>query len=400
MLGAGIGMISSTNGLFVIPVCETLGISRGQYSMHRTLITIISALVMPLYGKYIRRLGVRKILLIGAIALSVITACFSLAQSIWHLYLLALLYGLFGNTISFMAIGVLISDWFIGRRGLATGLAFSGSGLGGAVSIPFVNRIIESNGWRAAFIFIGALGLVVLVPVIFAFIKNTPQSAGLSPYELRDSEKAKISGVVQSVSDIEMSVGETMKTNRFWLLAVAFFLISCLCNVTISHSAPFLQDAGYTASAASAVVSLYMASLTAGKLLLGFLYDRFGVISGNAAIAICGLIFPVAALLVQMPASPWIYAVTAGIASSGFSVPVPILIIKYFGAKDYPMIFSAMTIVTNAGSAISVPAMGAIYDFTGSYRPAWFIMLAFTAIIIAGMFSAEMLHKKARDIDT
>jgi len=391
VLAAGIGMYSSTNGLFVIPVCETLGISRGQYSVHRTLITIVSAFAMPFYGKLIRRLGVRNMLLIGSAALGIVTGCYSMAQSIWHLYLLAALNGIFVNAISFMVIGMLISEWFVGRRGFATGLAFSGSGLGGALSIPAVNRVIELYGWRAAYVFIGALGLIILVPVILALIKNNPQMAGLSPYELTDREKSRIRSA--GAPERDLPLGAALKTGRFWLLAVAFFLISCLCNVTIAHSAPFLQDTGYTAAAASAAVSFYMASLSAGKILLGFVYDRFGVMSGNAVIAACCLVFPVAALLAHIPALPWIYAMTAGIASSGFSVPVPILIIKYFGARDYPMIFSAMTMVTTAGSAVSVPAMGAVYDYAGSYQPAWFALLAFSVIIAISMFLAELKNR-------
>jgi MFS family permease len=136
-----------------------------------------------------------------------------------------------------------------------------------------------------------------------------------------------------------------------------------------------------------------MLCLTVGKIALGFLYDRFGAMAGNAAIILCCLIFPVAALYSHIPALPWVYAVTAGIASCGFSVPVPILILKYFGTRDYPMMLSLFTMITTLGPAAATPLMGAVYDNSGSYKSAWHAILILTVLIAACLAATEILYK-------
>jgi len=387
VLAVAMGMYFSTNSLFVIPVCDSLGVSRSQFTLYRTIITLASAATMPFYAKTIRRLGVKKPLLIGAVALGMVNICYSFANQLWHFYALAILNGIFAVSVHFMAIGILISDWFIDQRGIATSLAYSGSGLGGAIMIPVVSHIIELAGWRFAYRFMGLLGLAVMIPVILFLVKDKPETVGLEPYTLpgakRDGKKKAESPA------FHLSFREACQTNRFWLLSIGFFLISMFASAVNTHSTPFLLDIGYPIVLVSSVISLFMVFLTVGKIILGVAYDRFGTLAGNIIIALCCLIFPVAALLAHIPIFPWIYAVMVGIASSGASVPTPIIIARYFGTRDYPMIYSMFTMITTLGSSISVPAMGAVYDYSGSYRPAWIALLISSVIISVCIVAAE-----------
>jgi MFS family permease len=349
---------------------------------------------MPFYGKAIGRFGTKKILLVGTIALSIITAGYSLANSLWHFYVLAFINGIFFNTLSFMVIGILVSHWFEDKRGFATGIAYSGSALGGAIMVPVVSRVIEIADWRFAFLFMGVLGLAVLLPSIIILIKETPEKIGLKPYSnLKTDEKKENERL-----EINTTMKEALTTSRFWLLVAAFFFISVFTGATNTHSAPYLSDIGYSTSTVSAVISLFMLFMTLGKVFLGAIYDRFGSMAGNALIAICSIIFPIAALFSHIPAVPWIYAVSLGIASCGISVPVSILVIKYFGMKDYPTIFGIYVMIATLGSSFSVPAMGAVYDYTGSYRPAWFALLVFSIIILVCLISVEIINGRNKNV--
>ncbi|NLJ86145.1 MAG: MFS transporter [Firmicutes bacterium] len=391
ILAVGLGMFNSTNSVFVKPVCDSLGFGRSQFTLHRTIMTLTSACIMPVYGKVIQQLGVKTVLLVGASMLSLVTIGYSFASTLWHFYLLAFINGIFFNAVSFMVIGILVSYWFEDKRGFAIGLAYSGSGLGGAIMVPVVSRVIELVNWRFAYMFMGILGLATLIPVILFFIKEKPEKAGLKPY---DSPKGYKGGERQIEGPtFNLSLSESLKTNRFWLLLVAFFLISAFAGATNTHSAPYLSDIGYSTAMVSAVISLFMVFLTVGKIILGVIYDRFGTMAGNVLVAVCGLIFPVAALFSHFPAFPWIYAVSVGMASCGLSVPVSILITKHFGVKDYPMIFSIFTMVTALGPSVSVPLMGAVYDYSGSYRPAWIALLALSVIISVCLAASEIIYR-------
>jgi MFS family permease len=392
ILAVGLGLFNSTNSVFVKPICDSLGFGRSQFTLHRTIITLTSALIMPVYGRVIERFGVKQVLLVGAFMLSLVTIGYSLAEELWHFYLWAFVNGIFYNAVSFMVIGILVSYWFEDKRGFAIGLAYSGSGVGGALMIPVVSRIIELANWRVAYRFMGILGLAILLPIILFFIKERPEKAGLKPYTSPGRDKGGESQTEGSL--FNLSLRASFQTSRFWLLAVAFFLISAFAAATNTHSAPYLSDIGYSTAFVSAVISLFMVFLTVGKIILGAVYDRFGTMAGNVLVAVCSLVFPMAALLAHMPAFSWIYAVSVGMASCGVSVPVSILITKHFGMNDYPMIFSIFTMITALGQSVSVPLMGAVYDHAGSYRPAWIALLALSVIISVCLVASEIIYRK------
>jgi len=393
VLAVGLGLFISTFSVFVIPVCDSLGFSRSQFTLNRTVLTLVSACAIPLYGKVVARIGIKKTLLIGAFTLAMVTFAYSFASELWHFYALAVVNGIFFNALNFMVIGMLINRWFSDQKGLATGLAFSGSGLGGAIMIPVISRAIEVAGWRFAYRLMGILGLAILLLVILLFIQEGPEAMGLKPYTANKTKKDDTNKTKGPVWNL--TLGESLKTSRFWLLSAGFFLISAFAAATNTHSAPYFADIGYPTAAVSAIVSLLMVILTVGKILLGAVYDRFGTMTGNLVIAVCSLVFPVAALFAHIPAVPWMYAVSLGIASCGFSVPVSILTTQYFGTKDYPALFGVFTMITTLGPAISIPAMGAVYDRVGSYRPAWIALLVFSAIVTVCMVAAEATYRKS-----
>ncbi len=87
-------------------------------------------------------------------------------------------------------------------------------------------------------------------------------------------------------------------------------------------------------------------------------------------------------------------AVCIGMASCGTSVPLSLLVSRFFGQEDYPTIFGFYSMMASLASSISVPGMGAIYDMTGSYRLAWLIFLFTSVIIAVSLVGAELIHKK------
>ena len=388
LLALGLGMLNSTNSVFVKPVCDELGFSRGDVTLHRTIITLISALAMPFYGRLIQRAGVRRVMLACALMLGLVAAGYSFATKLWHFYLIAAFHGIFYNGVSFMSVGILVNDWFDGRKGLALGLAYSGSGLGGAVMVPVVSRIIARAGWQWAYRFMGLIAICVMIPVVLAFVRNHPGEMNLAPLP---ADEPRPGGPREAEG---LTLREAMGTGRFWALIAAFALIGAFANATNTHSASYLSDLGYPAAYVSAVISLFMASLTVGKIVLGQVYDRSGAAAGNGLVSLFCLGYPVFALMAAHAAMAWVYAVFVGFASCSLSVSVAILIGRYFGRRDFPAIFSLATMIPALASSAAVPAMGAVYDFTGSYRPAWYALLIASAIITLCLAGVERAHKR------
>ena len=101
---------------------------------------------------------------------------------------MAVLEGLFTNGISFITVTIVINAWFIDQRGTASGIAYAGSGLGGAICTPIVSSLIEKIGWRGTYLSLAAVGLAILLPVILFVIKNSPKEKGLEPYQNKKEE--------------------------------------------------------------------------------------------------------------------------------------------------------------------------------------------------------------------
>lgn len=391
ILALGQGMLGSTNSIFVVPVCEELGVSRSSFTFHRTILTLVSCCVTPFFGKLIQRFGVRRVMLIGAVSLGLINFCYSFAQSLSHFYILAFVNGIFSNTLSFMVVGILIGSWFADGKGLATGIAYSGSGIGGAVMIPIVTSVVEKFDWRMGYRVIGTVGFIALSAVVVLLVRSLPEDKGLEPYAGGGKKKA-----AAEAPAFNLSLAEVLKTSRFWMLAASFLFIACFASATNTHSTPFLGDLGYPSETVSAVISLFMIFLTVGKIILGTLYDRFGSLVSAVFIGVCCIIFPIAALLSGNMPYPWVYAVFVGIASCAFSTPMPILVTRYFGTKDYPTILSIFSTITSLGSSFAVPLMGAVYDSTGSYDPAWYALLGLSCAIAVGLVACELSYRRKK----
>lgn len=387
LLALGLGMYNSTNSVFVKPICDSLGFARGEFTLHRTIITLVGALLMPVYGGLIQRIGVRRVLLFSSVLLGAVTLGYSFAKKLWHFYALAAINGVFYNGVGFMTVGILVNDWFDGKKGLALGLAYSGSGLGGAIMVPVVSRVIVLAGWQWAYRLMAALGVAVMLPVVLLLVRDRPAQLGLHPLAA-DGPSPRV-----QPGESGLSLREALRTGRFWMLIAAFALINAFASATNTHSAPYLSDLGYSVPFVSSVVSLFMLFLTLGKIALGLIYDRAGALTGNILIAVLCLGYPVCALLARLHWMPWVYAVFVGLASCGVSVPVTILIGRYFGGRDFPALFSFTSMISSLAASASVPAMGAIYDVTGSYRLAWQLLLILSAGISACLIGAELAHR-------
>ena len=389
---AGIGVFNSANSVSVKPICDELNLSRGEFTLHRTIITLVGAFLMPLYGKIIKTHGVKKMFLISTISLTLVTIGYSFAAQLWHFYVIAAINGIFVNGLNFMTVGIMVSQWFDDKKGFAMGLSYCGSGIGSAIMVPIVGQMIEQVGWRWSYRGIALIAALILIPTVLFIVKERPETMGLKPYI--DKNKSAEELLKEQNAFAGITFKQALRTPTFWMLAVSFLLISICAGGPNTHTVPYLTDIGYTTAFAASVLSLTMIALTVGKVILGFIFDRFGTLSGSLFVAICCLGYPLLAMAALNPAAPWAYAVLLGLASCGFSVPVMVLITKYFGSKDTATLFSVCSMITTFGTSASVPLMGIIYDISGSYKWAWIMLFTFAVIITICLIGANVTSRK------
>ena len=390
----------NTAGIFIRPVTEDLGLSRGEFTFFRTIVFIISAATMPLYGKIAVRFSIKKVMLIGTTINGLTLAAYSIGTQIWHFYLIAVIGGLVVNSGNFMICGILISRWFDDKQGLALGISFAGSGLGAAIMNPAASWIIEVFDWRVGFIFSGAAALAVSIPAILILIKDTPESIGLEPYKVIGSGKTTTQG--NSSSELEgLTLQQARKTPIFWLLAIALLGISISAAAPNFHTPPYLSDLGYDPRMISAVIALCMVFLTVGKIIMGHVFDRLGTFVGGIALGMFCILSPVFALYAIHPEAVWLHAIFLGLAATGISLAANIYAIEFFGKRDFPAIFSTLSVIVAVGGALSPPVMGFSYDLLGSYTIAWIVLVVTGITVTLCLVGANIISshiKKRRNL--
>lgn len=388
--GFGVGIMSSCLGVFVVPVCEALGFSRGEFTLYNSISGITTLLLMPIFGTLFRKFGFRRLAFVGAVAAGITLLGYSFSTKLWQFYALSFFSGAFINGIGIMSLGILINQWFIDKRGLATGLAFSGTGLIAAFLIPIINNFIETNGWAWSYRFLACLSFGVLLPIILFIIKDKPEDIGLEPYR---NKQAQAEEAIVNNENIGVSRDTAMRTSAFWFLIIAVLGIALCQAGPHIHTTSFLIDSGYTTAHASSVYSTYMLLLTLSKIMMGEIFDRLGSLKGSLLIGGCCVIFPIIALFIHGSFAPWLYVFTLALASSGSTILGTILTTNYFGRKDFSRIYSMVSMATSIGVIISSPFLGMIFDFTGGYALAWYLVIGMGTIVCLCLIGANRKSK-------
>ena len=168
------GMVLNTFPIFVKPMTVDMNWGRGALSLALLMGSVGSALAAPLAGVLIDRIGAKPVMATGAAMIGSGLLAGSLISQLWQLYIVFALIGCGLMCSTAIPCSLVISNWFVSRRGTAMGVAFAGTSVGGMVMSPVANWIILNWDWRAAFLVSGITILVLAIPLILLMIRTHP----------------------------------------------------------------------------------------------------------------------------------------------------------------------------------------------------------------------------------
>lgn len=389
MIRLGLGITSYSMSVFLKPLCEALGVSRGAFSAYSTFSYVATMVMLPILSVWFKKYSFKKLLWLGAIVTSLVMFGYSYVTAVWQFYVLAAINGLFNGLLNSIPIAILMTNWFKEKRGFATGLAFTGSGISAMVVTPLSNYLIEQVSWQMAFKVCAIMYLVFMfIPLAF-IIKEKPEDMGLVAL---GAEKEAESNAIRIVKGFTLA--QAKKSVTFWTIGLCMFLTGFVYMGTQNHVIAYLTDIGHTSTFASAVYSIAMAFDTVGKIVLGALYDKIGIRKTN--IYIYGLLFGLEILLLFAisPAIAIAVGVTMGMVVAVQTGTYPVVINTFMGDKDYTSIYGNLTVLYFGGMAIGVPFSGFVFDWLGSYQAAW-IGYAIGAIVILALLI--FVEKKSKE---
>lgn len=384
VVGAGIGLFVNCNGVFVRPVTEDLGFSLMQFSLYPTIASTLGMLTSVLYGQFYQKRRIKPFMLMGAVVCSLCVFGYSLCSKLWQFYLLATLYGFCSTPILVMTVAILVNNWFVEKKSLATGLAFSGSGLTAAVMTPVATRVVANMGWRMGYRLLSVTGAVLTLTAIVFLIREKPEDMGLLPLGAEKLAAPKADAPALERPGITRQ--QAVREPALYIMIIGFFTLMLVGMSINPNVINYLGELGYDPTFAASVSSMYLFVMMFGKVILGAAFDKLGSTASAILTGSCMIASVTALLLAGLtPWMPFVFAICFGFGYSTLSVPVPYLTGENFGAKEYAAIYSLVNMLSGLGGSVGMILTGRLFDVTGSYRFVWILYFG------VAVFSTTML---------
>ena len=380
-----------TFGVFLVPVTTELNWERGAisgaYSMYMLISGPLAILSGRLSDKY--KHGARILVTFSGLLTGIGFLLMSQIKSLWQAYLILGFFMGIGSSCGSIPLNATIPRWFAKRRGIAVGIAIAGIGLGATIAPSLAQWLISAYGWRQAFLILGLITLIIVVPLA-QFIKHSPQQIGLKPYGEN--------GIIEDKQSLVTEMGsfkQAIKTSHFWLLGLIRFCFVLYMQAVIIHLVPYAVDIGIPAIIAAGIMSIHAGVSVIGRLSMGFISDRIG---GRLALSVSLITLTLALIWLPLAKEIWvfyIFAVVFGLAYGGVVPPLLTLLpAEFFGLKSLGIILGALNIFLTVGGSFGPPLAGSIFDVTGSYSLAFLIYIILSTL--AFMLSLILLRSKGK----
>jgi predicted MFS family arabinose efflux permease len=340
--------------MFLGPVTREFGWDRATFSASLLAGHGCAAAAYPFLGRAIDRFGIRRVSLTFIVLFALSLASLSLTPRSPAVFIeMAGLVGLLSAGQAPLPYAKAVTSWFDTRRGLALGIAMTGIGIGATLVPQFARAVIGAHGWRAGYVALAALMLIVTFPVVAVFIREPDSHARIITHG-----DSAVPG---------LTLGESVRSTSFWLLAIPVFLVVTAINGIVAHLVPLLTDRGFALVQATATLSAVGLSTIAGRLVCGYLLDRF--FAPHVAAALFLLPMAGVGILAAGGGGP---ALTVAAIALGFGLGAEVDVIgftvsRYFGLRSYGGIYECTFAIFTGGTGLGPVLMGLSFDETRSY---------------------------------
>jgi len=373
-------------GPFFTPLQTEFDWTRAQISAGLTVTALISTAVCIPIGLLVDRWGPRRIALVGVPMMSasfalLATATGSVAN--WLLLWAVVAVGTFGVQATVWTSAV--ATRFQASRGLAFAITLSGAAVA-ATAFPLIaTALIGTRGWRAAFVLMGGLWVLLVLPLQWWRFRGARDDVGPLATE---NPTATVSGAAALLDGLTLSEG--LRTGSFYKLLLAGLCFSFTAIGTIVHFVPILTDTGTEPMVAAGIASLVGIFSVIGRLGTGVLLDRFPPHLVSSA----AFLMPIPACLLLLGPGEQHLAQASAAAILGLTVGSEVDVIAFlaarqFGLRHFGALYGALSMALGVGIATGPLVAGAIFDSGGSYAPFLMLTIALMGISAVALFRLD-----------
>ena len=360
--------------VFFEVMVREMGWGRTQTALAMTIGTLVAGSTALLVGWLIRKIGLRPVMVCGAIIAGLGAFLLRTVAEPWQFYLY---YG-FVLSVGVAGIGVVsnmtaVEAWFDQNKSTALGIASTGVGAGGVVIPLLVGWLISRYDWQTACACMAAILVLVGIPVS-AIVMKTPWERKLRPDQAQQ----------QGLKIGDAAIGQALRQKSFWLISISAMLWLFAYTIGLTHQVAFAVDMGIDRVAAAGAVSILCVFSIPARIGFGKLGDimdkRYVVMVGASLQAVAFVVL----LQTTNLATLYLYSALVGIGVGGLTPILPGLVSDYFGRRHFGAIYGALEMVTTLGIMLGPVYGGRIFDATNSYHLAFLsgIIIALAAVVL------------------
>ncbi len=376
-----LGFCSSNKSLYLGAITEALDIPRSLFSINDSIRFLTTAVINLFFGALVNKLGSRKMVAIGFLALIGSTQIYAHAENVFVFYIGGCLLGMGLAFCTTTMIGSIIRRWVKENTGTILGFVLAANGLGGALAAQIVTPIIyeEGNpfGYRNAYNLVTAI-LIVTGIIAVVFLRNQPKDEEATPH-VAHKKKPRGGGWVG------MDYAAARKQPFFYAALVGIFLTGMVLQGVNGASAAHMKDVGLDPSYVATVLTVHSLALMAFKFLIGVSYDKFGLRFTMIVCDIAALVVMAFLALVTNSPEGRVLAMAYGVFSS-LALPLETIMLSLittdlFGNKSFDKILGIVAALNTAGYAVGAPMMNWCYDLFGTYVPFIWACVGIMAVV-------------------
>lgn len=351
-------------GTLVVPLNQAFGWTKPELQACITFLFGGAVISLQLVGWFNLRYGIKRVTVVSLLLLVLgYLATTQLTPSIWSMYLAFALLPIVGMGTLAVTWTQLLSLWYERNRGLALAIGLSGTGLTAAIIPRLMTWGIEQWDWRAAFIILAILNLVVLLPLTLLWFR-LPEVAGNSNTATRSDH----TGDDLLLALPGMSFRQGMRSGKFWICNLALSLVVSSVVGMVTSTIPLLQSKGLSAADAGLIFSGFGISLIVGRMLIGYLLDRLW----PPAVAAASLMMPAVGCMIYLGGTSDFQVLLMAAMLVGFGAGAEFdiaafLVARYFGLREYGRLFGVHQGLNTVASALAPLLFAFMLSRSGDY---------------------------------
>lgn len=400
MVGAAFGIqfllaafLSQAMGLYIAILSEEMGWSKTTLSGAAALQSVESAIIGPLLGWVIDRVGPQLMIRWGMVLFSAGLLLLSQVHSVSMFYTSAILMAIGASLGGYFPLSVALVHWFEKYRARALSLMSLGLATGG-VAVPVMAWSMEQWGWRATSVGTGVIVLLVGLPLARIILRRPQDHGDFVDGIAPDTEPAKGGRQQAAEPSADFTAAEALRTSAFWLLALGHALALLVVSAVNVHAITHMKEGlGYSVTTASWVIMVMTCCQVGGVLMGAAIGDRF---DKRKIAALCMLAHALGLLCLTFAVGmPMLlgFALLHGVAWGLRGPFMQAMRADYFGRNAIGMILGMSAALIAVGQIGGPMIAGILADWTGNYQSGFTVLAVLSAL---GSLTFMLITKPVR----